>query len=76
MTTKSMKILIIEDDRNDCNNFINSVKNRDDVEIIGITDSDIEGLKYAKLKKPEGIILDLELNNSISGNTDSLEFLS
>ena len=71
-----MKILIIEDDRNDCNNFINSVKNRDDVEIIGITDSDIEGLKYAKLKKPEGIILDLELNNSISGNTDSLEFLS
>lgn len=76
MTTKSMKILIIEDDRNDCNNFINSVKNRDDVEIIGITDSDVEGLKYAKLKEPEGIILDLELNNSITGNTDSLEFLS
>lgn len=76
MTTKSMKILIIEDDRNDCNNFINSVKNRDDVEIIGITDSDIEGLKYAKLKQPEGIILDLELNNSIAGNVDSLGFLS
>ena len=76
MATKSMKILIIEDDRNDCNNFINSVKNRNDVEIIGITDSDVEGLKYAKLKEPEGIILDLELNNSITGNTDSLEFLS
>lgn len=76
MTAKSMKILIIEDDRNDCNNFINSVKNRDDVEIIGITDSDVEGLKYAKLKEPEGIILDLELNNSMTGNTDSLGFLS
>ena len=76
MTTKSMKILIIEDDRNDCNNFINSVKNRDDVEIIGITDSDVEGLKYAELKQPEGIILDLELNNSITGNADSLEFLT
>ena len=71
-----MKILIIEDDRNDCNNFINSVKNRDDVEIIGITDSDVEGLKYAKLKEPEGIILDLELNNSMTGNADSLGFLS
>lgn len=71
-----MKILIVEDDKNDCNNFINSVKNRNDVEIIGITDSDVEGLKYAKLKKPEGIILDLELNNSMTGNADSLGFLS
>lgn len=76
MTTKSMKILIIEDDVNDCNNFINSVKHRDDVEIIAITDSDVEGLKYAKLKQPEGIILDLELNNSMTGNADALEFLS
>lgn len=76
MTTKSIKILIIEDDVNDCNNFIDSVKNRDDVEIIGITDSDVEGLKYARLKHPEGIILDLELNNSLSGNVDSLGFLS
>lgn len=74
--TKSMRILIIEDDVNDCNNFINSVKNRNDIEIVGMTDSDIEGLKYVKSKHPEGIILDLELNNSISGNTDSLEFLS
>ena len=71
-----MKILIIEDDVNDCNNFINSVKHRDDVEIIAITDSDVEGLKYAKLKQPEGIILDLELNNSMTGNADALEFLS
>ena len=74
--TKSMRILIIEDDVNDCNNFINSVKNRNDIEIVGMTDSDIEGLKYVKSRHPEGIILDLELNNSISGNTDSLGFLS
>ena len=73
---KSMRILIIEDDMVDCNNFINSAKNRKDVEIIGITDSDIEGLKYVKSKHPDGIVLDLELNNSTSGNTDSLEFLS
>lgn len=73
---KSMRILIIEDDMVDCNNFINSAKNRKDVEIIGITDSDVEGLKYVKSKHPDGIVLDLELNNSTSGNTDSLEFLS
>ena len=76
METKPMKILIIEDDINDCNNFINCSKNRNDIELVAITDSDIEGLKYVKLKHPEGIVLDLELNNSTTGNTDSLEFLS
>lgn len=76
MESKLMKILIIEDDINDCNNFIKCVKARKDIELVGVTDSDIDGLKYVKTKCPEGIILDLELNNSTSGNTDSLEFLS
>lgn len=76
MEIKPMKILIIEDDVNDCDGFINCTKNRKDIEIVAITDSDIEGLKQTKLKHPEGIILDLELNNSTGGNTDSLEFLS
>ena len=73
---KPMKILIVEDDINDCNNFINSIKKRDDFELVAVTDSDIEALKYVRLKHPEGIVLDLELNNSKSGNTNSLEFLS
>ena len=76
MDSKPMKILIIEDDVDDCNKFIECVKNRDDIEIVGMTDSDIEGLKLVKVKHPEGIVLDLELNNSTSGNTDSLEFLT
>ena len=71
-----MRILIVEDDINDCNNFINSIKKRDDFELVAVTDSDIEALKYVRLKHPEGIVLDLELNNSKSGNTNSLEFLS
>ena len=73
---KPMRILIVEDDINDCNNFINSIKKRDDFELVAVTDSDIEALKYVRLKHPEGIVLDLELNNSKSGNTNSLEFLS
>lgn len=75
MESKPMKILIIEDDINDCDNFINCIKSREDVELVALTDSDVEGLKYVKLKRPEGIVLDLELNNSTTGNTDSLEFL-
>ena len=73
---KPMRILIVEDDINDCNNFINSIKKRDDFELVAVTDSDIEALKYVRLKHPEGIVLDLELNNSKRGNTNSLEFLS
>lgn len=76
MKSKPMKILIIEDDINECNNFINCVKNREDIDIVAITDSDIEGLKYVKLKHPEGIVLDLELNNSHTGSADSLDFIT
>lgn len=76
MNSKPMKILIIEDDPLDCQNFMDSLKNREDFELVAITDSDIDALKYAKLKHPEGIILDIELNNSTSGSTDTLEFLS
>ena len=71
-----MKILIIEDDVNDCNAFKRCVENRDDIEIVAITDSDIEGLQLVKIKHPEGIILDLELNDSTNGSTDSLGFLT
>lgn len=76
MDEKPMKILIIEDDINDCNNFIDCAKCRNDIEIVAVTDSDITGLKYVQTKSPEGIVLDLELNNSTTGNTDSLDFLS
>ncbi len=76
MEMKPMKILIIEDDVQDCNNFLNCIKNRKDIELVALTDSDAEGLKYVKLKHPEGIVLDIELNNSTTGSTDALEFLS
>lgn len=75
MKEKPMKILIVEDDAIDCNNFMNALKNREEFELIAITDSDIEATKYVRFKHPEGIILDIELNNSVSGSTDSLEFL-
>ena len=76
MTTKSMKILIIEDDIEDCNKIKECSRNRSDIEIVAITDSDVKALKIIKEKHPEGIILDLELNNSMTGNADSLGFLS
>lgn len=75
MDMKPMKILILEDDHNECKKFMDCIKNRNDFELVGITDSDIEALKLVKNKHPEGIVLDIELNNSVSGSTDSLDFL-
>ena len=75
MENKPMKILIIEDDINDCNKLIESAKLRNDIEIVAVTDSDIDALGYVKVKHPEGIVLDLELNNGRDGNTDSFGFL-
>lgn len=75
MEEKPMKILVVEDDLEECNRIIECSKKRKDVEIVAITDSDIDAIKQVKSKNPEGIMLDLELNNSKSGSTDSFELL-
>ena len=51
MRPNPMTILIIEDDVEECNNFIKCEQEREDIKIIATTDSDIEGLKYVKTKK-------------------------
>ena len=75
MEEKPMKILVVEDDLEECNRIIECSKQRKDIEIVAITDSDTDALKQVKSKNPEGIMLDLELNNSKSGSTDSFELL-
>ena len=75
MEEKPIRILVVEDDLEECNRIIECSKQRKDIEIVAITDSDTDALKQVKSKKPEGIMLDLELNNSKSGSTDSFELL-
>ncbi len=76
MNTKKLKLLIIEDEQRDCENFKDSIRRRNDFELIDITDSDIEGLSIIRKKRPDCIVLDIELNNSHSGNANSLGFFS
>ena len=75
MNDKPMRILVVEDDLEECNVIIENAKHRKDIELVGITDSDNDAIKLVKAKNPEGVMLDLELNNSKNGNTDSLVFL-
>ena len=53
MDFKHMTILIIEDDVDACNKFRECAKRRNDIQIVKITDSDIDGLEYAKEKKDQ-----------------------
>ena len=71
-----LKLLIIEDEQRDCENFKDCISRRNDFELIEITDSDIDGLSTVKKKRPDCIVLDIELNNSRSGNANSLSFLT
>lgn len=72
MEKKSMKLLLIEDDTIEYNKFRELAQRRDDIEFVGITNSDVEGIKYVKKYMPEGIILDLELHD---GEGDGFQFL-
>ena len=71
-----MKILMIEDDIDDCIKLKDCIKKRKNIELVDITDSDTKGLKLIREKRPEGIILDLELNESNSGSLNTLEFMN
>lgn len=73
--TIPLSLLILEDDKNACIKFAKCIESRDDINLIAIVNSDIKALTYVKAKKPEALIVDVELNNSTSGNTDSFDFL-
>jgi len=68
--TKPMTILLVEDNITDCDSYKNYCYTRDDVKLIGIVSSVEEALQYVKTHVPEGIILDIELNDGTG-----LEFL-
>lgn len=67
-----MKLLLIEDDKRECDKFKDIANKRKDIEFIGITNSASHGLKLVESKNPDAIILDLELN---SGEGSGFEFL-
>jgi len=73
---KPISVLMIEDDAAQCAEFIDCIKKRKEFSLIHITDCDIDGLEKTIFKKPDAIILDIELNNSTSGNMDSSGFLT
>lgn len=71
--TNRLDILIVEDDENDCNELIAAIESKADLlNLVGITNSSHDALDLIRDRKPNAVILDLELQE---GNGDGMELL-
>lgn len=68
-----MRILLVEDDINECRIYKNIIKNRTDVELISTTNSSIKAIEDFQIYKPDAVILDLELNDGEGSGFDFIE---
>ena len=67
-----MKVLLVEDDEKECSIYKKIIDDKNNVKLIASTNSSSEAIKYVCNHKPDGIILDLELND---GEGSGLEFI-
>jgi len=70
---RPMPLLLIEDNPAECMEFVNCVRHRTDIRFVGLTGSGFEGLRLLKSRRPECVILDLELKK---GTGSGLQFLA
>lgn len=68
-----MKILVLEDDIYEVKRIESAASSKSDIEIVDVTSSSYEALKYLKYKEVEGVIVDIELNRGLGGS--GLDFL-
>lgn len=71
----AMKVLLIEDDETECAMYKDLIESKDGIKLVAITNSSSEAIKYVNNYKPDGIILDLELNNGEGSGFDFIENL-
>lgn len=70
---KEITILLVEDDMIACQELEKCIKNRENMQLVGMTNNASEALDMVKYHLPDVIILDLELH---LGGGNGLEFLS
>ena len=71
----AMKVLLIEDDEIECAMYKELIESKDNIKLVAITNSSTEAIKHVNNYKPDGIILDLELNNGEGSGFDFIENL-
>ena len=69
-------IMLVEDDANECAIYKNILKDREDVKIVCITNSSSKALEEYDIRKPDAIILDLELTDGEGSGFDFIESMN
>lgn len=64
---EELTVLLVEDDPEECEAFIQYITCVDDIRLIGVTNSSTKALEYVNHYLPDAVILDLELHRG-SGN--------
>ena len=68
-----LHVLLIEDEQDVCQRFVEEIDEREDIILVGITNDSYEALELVQNNAPDAIILDLELHY---GQGNGLLFLS
>ena len=72
MSKAPIKVLLVEDDMEECNKYKAICDKRGDINLVAVTNSAAKAVEYLKYYKPDAVILDLELNN---GEGSGFEFI-
>lgn len=71
-TEQILRVLLVEDDKNECEEIENYIDTCDNVTLAGITNNSATALELVKQYLPDAVILDLELHH---GGGNGLSFL-
>jgi len=73
---QSLTVLLVEDDQDECNMFVQLIDTMEDICLVGVTNNENKALEYAKDRLPDAVILDLELQKGSGNGIKFLEALS
>lgn len=76
MNNLPIKVLLVEDDVEECNKYKEVCSKREDVNLIAVTNSSIKAIEYVNYYKPDSVILDLELTNGEGSGFDFIKNVS
>jgi len=72
---KLLTVLLVEDDREECDKFERFMDSIEEIRLIGITNNEAEALELARDHLPDAVILDLELHKGSGNGISFLETL-
>lgn len=72
MANVPIKVLLVEDDNDECDIYKSISEKRNDINLVAVTNSSTKAIEHLKRYKPDAIIIDLELNK---GEGSGFEFI-